>query len=141
MKRIIICVILVVCVWTKVNAQGCPIFEYTFLNQSNVDNFRRNFPNCKSLVEPLNIQGNSVTNLDSLIGLEQIHTLRITNAPNLTSLRGLDNVCVQTGDFVLDGTGVVNLAQYQPSWVDSTRSIVIQNNHSLRDVTGFVALK
>ena len=141
MKRIINTLLILLVGYANISGQGCPDFPFTIVDQSTLNDFRKIWPDCKKLTHTIQIAGAGITSLDSLIVLEEINTLRITNVPNLRSLRGLENVRVQTGDFVLDGTGVVDLAQYQPSWVDSTRSIVIQNNPSLMEVTGFGALK
>ncbi len=64
-----------------------------FSTQDEIDNFPSNFPNCNEIEGSLEIEGDDITNLDSLIVLTSIDgELTIENNPLLNSLIGLDSI-------------------------------------------------
>ncbi len=64
-----------------------------FSTQEEIDNFPGNYPFCSEIEGPVEIKGDDITNLDSLIVLTSIGgELIIKNNPALNSLSGLDSI-------------------------------------------------
>lgn len=90
--------------WTGVSIYAqCPGTPLTLSNQNQVNNFPTNYPGCTVMDVSLTIQGNNITNLNGLSGLESItKSLFILNNPSLTSLSGLSNLSNIGVELTLD---------------------------------------
>ena len=71
-----------------------PYGNYYFVSQSDVDSFPSYYPDCNRLEGYTYIEGEDITHLDSLYGIDTIGgDLFICGNPMLLSLIGLDNLC------------------------------------------------
>ncbi len=98
----------------------CPTSFVTIRSQSQIDNFIINYPNCTEINGSLTIEENvpgNITNLDGLINLTQVETLRIQYNSALTNLNGLNNLTTITND-------------------NSSGRLLIRNNQSLQNLNG-----
>jgi len=79
-------------------ALQCPTGNSSFYQQSAVDNFIVEYPNCTTL-NAVEIGGN-VTNLNGLANITTVNgTMTVFNTNNLATLAGLDNLTTITGNL------------------------------------------
>jgi len=79
-----------------------PFGNYYFASQANVDSFPSYYPDCNKLEGYTWIEGDDITHLDSLYGIDTINDLlSICGNPLLTSLSGLDNLRAVNGNLHL----------------------------------------
>jgi len=72
---------------------ACLLEGIIFTRQSQIDTFQINYPNCTEIEGAVEINGDNITHLDSLIVLTSIvGFLRIHDNPALTRLSGLDSI-------------------------------------------------
>ncbi len=77
-----------------------PYGNYYFVSQVNVDSFPSYYPDCNRLEGYTYIEGDDITHLDSLYGIDTIgESLSVCGNPLLTSLSGLDNLRAVNGNF------------------------------------------
>ncbi len=77
----------------KLFAQSCPTSDIYFTKQSEINTFRRLYPDCKEIPKSVYISESSIANLDSLVNIETIKgDLKIGNADALTNVNGLRNL-------------------------------------------------
>jgi len=69
----------------------CPLIHLALSSQAEVDAFATNYPNCTNLINPLDIEGNDITDLSGLSQIEAFDygSIRIQHNPVLESLDGL----------------------------------------------------
>ncbi len=92
MKKIVLVVIFYSLILVNASSQ-CPPGGITFVNQSAIDNFQINFPNCTEINGAVTINGDDITNLDGLSVLNSISGyLYINNCPTLISITGLSGL-------------------------------------------------
>ncbi|MEZ4849181.1 MAG: hypothetical protein R3B93_11300 [Bacteroidia bacterium] len=112
----------------------CPTGNLLLSTQAEIDNFPINYPNCTSTFNSLEINGNSITNLQGLSSLQTVGDLTIKNNPNLTSLSGLDNLqstfvfLFRNNDSISDFSGLENLT--------FATDIIVEYNNSLTSLQG-----
>lgn len=81
-------------------AQSCgitltclPFGNYHFSSQEEIDNYPASYSNCDYLIGYVSINGEDITHLDSLSGIDTINgTLSICDNQNLSNLAGLNNI-------------------------------------------------
>jgi hypothetical protein len=75
------------------SAQNCLPEGILFTSQNEIDMFPSNYPGCHKIDGFLQIGGDDITNLDSLIALDSIQNeLIFSYSPLLESLEGLNNL-------------------------------------------------
>jgi hypothetical protein len=124
-----------------------PYGNYYFASQANVDSFPSYYPDCNRLEGYINIEGDDITHLDSLYGIDTISDLlSICGNPLLTSLSGLDNLRAVNGNLHLgywehgsnpllhDMTGLGKL-----NYIGG--ELLFLGNGSLQDFTGLDSLE
>ncbi len=86
------------------NALSClPYGNYIFNNQTDVDNFQKNYPNCTELKGDVFI-GGDLTNLNGLNNIASVSgNLEINYSSTLTNLNGLGNLTFVGGDLTIRG--------------------------------------
>jgi len=124
-----------------------PYGTYNFFNQSDIDNFQINYPNCTHLAGNVFIQGSDISNLLGLNMTTSIQGgLEIDNTELLTSLEGLNNLN-SIGNYFLIGNGEdkKNLSLTRLSELESLDSIggylVISYNPKLAGLSGLQSIK
>lgn len=70
----------------------CPEGYLSLTTQSEVDNFKINYPNCTSLPNDLSITGTDITNLQGLNEIVSIAQQLVISRTNLNNLSGLENL-------------------------------------------------
>lgn len=70
--------------------------NYYFNSQSDIDNIQVNYPNCNTFLGDVIIDGNDITNLDSLDYISSIENLVIKNNNLLTDITGIENVSIDS---------------------------------------------
>ncbi len=96
-------------------SQGCLPQGIVFLDQSEIDSFRSNYPGCTEIEGNVTIGsyggGANISNLDSLIGIIRIGgDLKVVYNYYLTSLEGLSNLAYIGGDLKLYQGNVSSLS-------------------------------
>jgi len=110
----------------------------TFSNQSQIDNFQVNYPNCTNILGNVTIQGDDIINLNGLSVLISIEGyLVIKNNSLLTSLVGFDNLTT-IGDYLLinDNTPLISTMGLE-NLTSIGGDLRIVNNSNLTNLTGF----
>lgn len=79
-----------------------PYGNYYFVSQANIDSFPSYYPDCNRLNGYTWIEGDNITHIDSLYGIDTIGgPLFICGNPLLAGLSGLDNLRTVTESFYL----------------------------------------
>jgi hypothetical protein len=82
------------------NETGCFPEGLVLTQQSEIDNFPINYPNCSVIEGDLKIDGDSIINLLGLSQLRKVNgNLRLNNCYHLKSLEGLEGLYEIGGDF------------------------------------------
>ncbi len=92
MKKLVLLTALAFISHTILYSQTCLPNGITFSTQEQIDNFAKNYPNCKSIGGRLTISGNDITNLSGLSQLTTLNSVYIYQNNSLTNLYGLQNV-------------------------------------------------
>lgn len=79
----------------------CPSGSITFNNQTDIDNFIINYPNCEEIDGGLVIIGNDITNLNGLSNITSVTGVLEVLQTNLTSLEGLNSLITIGGDYLM----------------------------------------
>jgi len=101
MKKITLFIVMLTAFAANIISQPCLPDGIIFSNQSMIDNFQTNYPNCNIVEGDVRIHGNDIINLDglnSITGIDGYLEIRIN--PNLTELAGLSNLSY-IGDYLL----------------------------------------
>lgn len=95
-KRLTLFLGIILCFWGRIAAQSdstCLEQGITFINQTQANTFRQNYPGCKIISGGVTINGTTLIHLDSLYGIEAIEgNLDINFSPNLASIEGLNGL-------------------------------------------------
>ena len=114
------------------------------VSQTEVDEFQQRFGPCNTVgvLEITETQStpDPIYNLDGLIDLIKIDTLRIASAASLTNLDGLFNVSTITSDFYLDNNSSLTNVDGLAGLVSVGGDFRIDGNPSLFNVDGLVGL-
>ncbi len=93
MKKLTLLILLVSLIQITVSSQSCLPDGIVFTTQTQIDSFQINYPNCNIVEGDIEISGDDITNLDSLVVLTVIEgDLFVGYSTALTSLYGLHNV-------------------------------------------------
>jgi hypothetical protein len=117
-----------------------PFGNYYFKNQSGIDNFKSDYPDCTDLAGYLRINGNDITNLDSLDNLHSVeYSVEIYSCDSLESLAGLENLSSIGYQLEIVHNGTLSSLTGLENLV-SLNSTYIQDNGSLVSVEGLSGL-
>jgi hypothetical protein len=129
------------------------VLDWVFLTQSEIDEFPANCVGCNIINGNVLIEGNDITNLDSLQSIEQIMGyLNIggdTGNPNLVSISGLENLSFIGNELVINNNSSLTTLNgllesenaMQLSDLESVGgNIEITNNNSLVNLIGLEEL-
>jgi len=120
-----------------VNAQTCtaPYFK----NQQQIDNFKIQNSNCKTISGNVTINGSDITNLNGLSGISLIQgSFTISENPVLTNLIGLESLVSVGGRLTISDNPALQDVSGLESLTTLTDGINVVSNSSL---TNFSALK
>lgn len=163
MKNTHLLIIIFLIIFTRITAQ-CPPDGIVFSNQTEIDSFQTNYPNC-SEIYGVRIEGGDIVNLNglsSLISIEQQlvitennllndmtglnnltsigANLAITYNNSLTNLSGLDNLGYLGGSLlVLHNYSLLSLTQFN-NLISIGGELWISYNSSLTTLTGLDSL-
>lgn len=102
MKNLIILIATTLLISIHVHSQSCLPEGITFTTQQQINDFQTNYPGCTEIEGDVEIDGNSIHNLDSLSVLLSIGgNLLIETCNNLSNLNGLSNMESIAGDFLI----------------------------------------
>ena len=117
----------------------CPSGSINFVNQSQIDAFLIDYPNCTEIIERVRIQGSSINNLHGLQNVTSIdNDLEITGCPLLLNLEGLDNLTYVKYLFIFFNYGLTNLTGL--SSLNSVRNLKIDGVFNLVNFEGLESL-
>lgn len=137
MKKLIFLIVSAFIIQTSVLSQGCLPEGITFSNQSQIDNFQTNYPNCTEIEGGILIAGNYITNLYGLSVLQSLgSSLFINHTPNLINLTGLDNLnFIGGGLYIDDNEGLTSLTGLE-NLITIQTDIEIWRNDGLTNLAG-----
>lgn len=139
MKHILLLTILGFLQILPSRAQVCNEVEIILGDQTAVDQFHLNYPDCHEQINRLIIEGDGVTNLLGLSAISSCAELTIKNTPNLHSLEGLNSLH-QVVNLFIENTGITNFNGLES--LDTVGFLMhIYGNDQLKDLTGLDALK
>jgi len=141
MKKAIVYLAFIVLIPFQLSAQGCLPEGIIFTSQEEIDLFPQTYGSCHTIEGFLTIQGEDITNVDSLYSIRNIDsTLRIQSCPNLTSLLGFSNL-----ENVKDLNISFNNTLTSLSGIDKITSILggvsIEDNEILAEISDFNKLE
>ncbi len=140
MKRVIVLLVALVGM-TGAMGQPCPENGIDFFNQSQIDNFQNNYPECTDIIGPVHIQGDDITNL---YGLSQINSisefLYIQFCPNLTSLEGLEGLTTVGGRLEIYQNDALITIEGLSGLISIGSHLIINHNDALLSLTGLEGL-
>lgn len=115
--------------------QPCLPGGISFTTQAQIDSFPINYPNCTKIIGNVDIYGDDINNLDSLISVTSFDSwLTIRYNPTLNSLSGLSNV---TSIGILDIAGDNDLTDLSGlENVDSLNRLIIFQTDILSSLNG-----
>lgn len=117
-------------IYSMCNNISCLSGGITFSNQSEIDNFPNNYPDCTQILGNVVIQNGNITNLDGLSQITYIGgSLIINNNTNLATLSQQNN---DESQHVIT-FGLNNLTSI-------SNNLVITNNANLTQINGFSSL-
>ncbi len=135
MRKIIFTIASLLLVSHQLLAQ-CPQSTVTFQTQSDVDNFRTQYPNCRHLrvdVQTVSSTSNPVQDLSPLSQIRQIDgDLRIIGT-SISSLQGLDNLQACEQLLISDNASLEDVSAI--SSLQSVGHLTIAGNSKIRDIT------
>lgn len=119
------------------NAQTCT--APSFKSQQQIDDFKIQNPNCKTISGNVNINGSDITNLNGLFGISSIKgNFTISKNPVLTNLIGLESLVSVGGRLDISDNPALQDVSGLESLTTLTDGINVTSNSSL---TNFSALK
>ena len=123
-------------------AQSCLPEGITFTTQAQIDSFPILYPNCTDIEGFVQVIGDNITNLDSLIGVTSIGDLGlwIIECTSLGSLSGLDNLrtiglnlVIKDNDALTDLSGLNNIMHIG-------QNMTISDNDGISNLSGLDSL-
>lgn len=145
MRKIVLLIIITFACHLTIMAQSCLQEGIVFTNQTQIDSFQINFPNCTEIKGDVLIGGAvgnySITNLDSLIALKSIRgLLDIKWCMNLIDLNGLDSLRKIGSYLTMWGNGSLNNLSGLKSLSSIIDGLVIGYNEQLVNMEGLQSL-
>ncbi len=147
----------------EISAQDCFPNGHIFSSQSQINNFKRDFPDCSVIDGDLRISGSDISSLDSLSSillvrgdfvvdscplLESLEGLRLISIERfilihenalLNSLEGLDQITGEVEGISLnDNPSLEHIGSLH--LVEKTKKLFIYNNTRLKAIDGFTKL-
>lgn len=117
-------------------SQDCPLYNILISNQISVDSFPVIFPDCHNLNGSLTIDGNDITNLDSLYVIDYIDgSLRIQSNLLLEDISGLSNIDSIDGNLSISNNEILNDLEGLEN-IHYVDNLDISNNDSLERLDG-----
>ncbi len=121
----------------------CPS-SLIFSNQSQIDNFATNYPNCTEINETVTIEeinSGNITNLNGLSQITKVKNLKIFNNQALTNLDGLNNLTAITDGSIYGKLYIINNPSLQnldglENLQEILEDIRIVENPSLTSIEG-----
>ncbi|MBC8321383.1 MAG: T9SS type A sorting domain-containing protein [Bacteroidetes bacterium] len=118
-----------------------PYGNYYFTNQSDIDNFQSNYPNCTNLEGDIYIDGNDITNLEGLNTINSIGEFfqighMYGGIPTLTDLSGLENLESIGGTFNIINNDLLNDISALNNLTMIASELRIENNPNLNSLSG-----
>ncbi len=118
-------------------SQSCLPGGIIFSSQSQIDNFSSNYPGCKTIAGPVEINSNQITNLFGLSQLETIGGyLKIWNGHNLSSLNGLENLISIGGNVDISFYNAIESLEGLNNLASINGSLQISDNKNLVSLDG-----
>lgn len=119
----------------------CPSGSIVFNNQTDIDNFIINYPNCEQIDGNVEIMFGNITNLNGLSNITSVNgSLYIQFNDFLTDISGLSSLENISGDFLfMANPDVLNLDALS-SLVSINGYLHISANNNLNDITGLLNL-
>ncbi|RLD81285.1 MAG: hypothetical protein DRJ10_06355 [Bacteroidetes bacterium] len=103
MKKITLLSVLLIALTAEIISQSCLPEGITFSNQSMIDDFQNNYPDCEIIEGKVKIKGDDISNIDGLSSIKGINGyLTIKSNPNLLNLSGLSNLTYIGGDLYIE---------------------------------------
>lgn len=140
MKKAILPILFVFLFTNLAISQGCFPDGITFSSQEQIDQFPIDYPNCTIVEGDLRIQGENITNLDSLYPITEIYgSLNFWQSDSLSSIVGLyklshvKSIYFQHNDLLESLDGLENLKYIDESLYISS-SAVLRDISALRNV-------
>ena len=117
-------------------AQKCKPYDNFIYQQSQIDDFKKNYPGCKEIDGWLTITGEDIINLDSLGEIEIFNGGISLNNTNLKNLFPINNVDSITGLFsIINNEMLESLLGFDN--VISLTNISIRSNSKLKEINAF----
>jgi hypothetical protein len=123
-------------------SQTCLPNGITFSTQEQIDNFSKNYPNCKSIGGRLNISGSDITNLNGLSQLTSANSIYIYKNNALASLYGLHNIAtvydlhIGTIELNRGGNPLLTSLTGLDAMIHISSDLEIYDNDALTSLTG-----
>ncbi|MBP6809872.1 MAG: T9SS type A sorting domain-containing protein [Saprospiraceae bacterium] len=134
MKKATLSILISILLCLQALAQSCLPNGIQFQRQGQIDSFTLNYPGCTVIEGGISFYGPTIVNLNGLSGLTAIvGFLQIGNAPNLTSLNGLENV-TSIGSLQMYQSSLENLNGLEQ--ITSVGDIDINGNIEMISLTG-----
>lgn len=105
-------------------------------NQTEVNQFPQNYPNCSTIPGSLTIQTADITNLDSLYNLRKIGGFLLIENTRLDNLKGLDQLNKLGSSLIIRNNSILADLKSLSGLDTIGGSLTIQNNGSLPGLTG-----
>lgn len=121
---------------------GClPYGDYFFLSQSDINNFRTNYPDCTDLGGRVHIKGKDITNLDGLKRVKSVDKdLNIDSCTMLDNLSGLDSLVSIGNSLYISYNNVLTSLKGLDHLTSVGWGIGIEYNPALKNLSGMEKL-
>ena len=136
MKNSILTILITLIIQFTAWPQSCLPEGITFTNQSQIDNFQINYPNCIEIEGDVEISGVDINSLNGLCVLNAFgSSLKIFECENLSNLTGLENVTTIGKDLVIYiNTSLTSLTGLD-NLVSVTRDLFLSYNKNLTSIS------
>ena len=120
---------------------SCPVAGIDFTDQTQIDNFSTNYPNCTTIQGDVTIAGNTITNLNGLSQLTTIEGDLLIWIQNVVqNLDGLSNLTTIGGDFSFQDNHIITNLNGFSSLTTVGGGLQIGNCTALLNLDGFSSL-
>ena len=117
-------------------AQKCKPYDNFIYQQSQIDDFKKNYPGCREIDGWLTITGKDIINLDSLDEIEIFNGGISLNNTSLNNLFPVNNVDSVTGLFSIINNEVLEYLHGFDNVISLT-NISIRSNSKLKEINAF----
>lgn len=138
MKKLIICLLIIVFGKLALISQPCPTSTVFFTTQTQIDSFPTKYPNCSETEWGIYISGENINNLDSLSNIKKIGgVLNIYNNPVLDSIEGLQNLTEVGSNLEIINNTILSSLNQLANLNSIGNHVFIEDNHVLTNLSGF----